>query len=147
MAKKNKLTLAAVKKTVGVGEFTEIPVKFNNREGSESEGTVLVKRLSHNERVVAIEAWGLDDKNDLTVDQVTRAYVFAAIYTEPDEMFFPEIDATGDVSPEFMNALYMAAEKVNDFSGKSWIANLKNSGANSLSMVSAEEPLKKQSNE
>lgn len=147
MAKKNKLTLAAAKKAAGVGEFTEVAVSFAGADGAEQAGTVLVKRLSHDERVRAIDAWQLDDKTELTVDQVTRAYVFASVYTEEDEKFFPYIDATGDVSPEFVAALYKASETVNDYSGKSWISNRKNSGASLLSTESVEEQLKKPSAE
>lgn len=145
MAKKNTLTLASVKKVAGVGEFSELPVSFVGADGVQHEGTVLVKRLSHDQRVTAIDAWQLDDKNMLTADQVVRAYVFASIYTEKEKKFFPDIHATGDVSPEFVTVLYNASEMVNDYSGKLWISNQKNSGVNSSSMESAEEPLKKQS--
>jgi len=147
MAKNNKLTLAYVRKTAGVGTFTEVSVNFSDEKGEERHGEVLIKKLSHNERVKAINEWGLEDKTSATLDHVTRAFVYASIYTEEDKPFFESIDETGDVSPEFLNVLYAASEKVNDFSGKSWILNRKNSGVNSSSTESVEEPSKKPSNE
>ena len=143
MATKKKLTLAAVKKVVGVGGYVEVPVKFKSENGEEFEGHVLVKRLSHNDRIKSLDEWSLEDKSQITVDHVTRAYVFASIYSKEDEKFFPDIETTGDVSPEFVTALYVVSEAVNDFSGKSWISNQKNSGVNSSSTASVEEPLKK----
>jgi len=147
MAKKNKLTLASVRKAAGVGSFVEMPVSFQDDKGEEYIGEILVKKLSHNERVKAINEWGLEDKTTATLDHVTRSFVFASIYTEEDKKFFESIEETGDVPPEFLNSLYTASEKVNDFSGKSWILNQKNSGASSSSTELAEEPLKKQNSE
>ncbi|NHB57029.1 hypothetical protein G9F32_03145 [Acinetobacter sp. 194] len=145
MAKKNKLTLAIAKKVAGVGVYIEVPVKFQSKDGEAFEGEVLVKRLSHNERLKALDVWAIEDKNNITIDQVMRAYVFTSIYSEENEPFFPDIESTGDVSPEFMNALYTASEKVNDYSGKMWISNQKNSGASLSSTESVDEPSMKQS--
>ncbi|MBI1450328.1 hypothetical protein D9K80_15645 [Acinetobacter cumulans] len=143
MAKNNKLTLASVLKQTGVGEYKELPVEFQGAEGKIHVGDVLVKRLSHDERVCALDEWDLEDKSKATYDQIIRAYVFASIYTEQDQQFFKDIKETGIVLPEFINSLYEVSDTVNDFSGKSSILKKKNSGVSSSSMESVEEPLKK----
>lgn len=142
MAKK-KLTLAAVKKAAGVGCFVEKTISFVGADGEKFEGEILIKRLSHQERLVAIDEWGLEDKSKATLDQYSKAMLFAAAYSSEDEKFFPTIGDTGLVNSEIIASITNAIEEVNDFSGKNWILNQKNSGANSSSTESAEEPLKK----
>lgn len=142
--KKNRLTFATAKKVAGVGNYVEVPVTFKSENGEAFTGDILVKRLSHSERVNALDVWDIEDKSEITIDQLTRAYVFATIYSDENESFFPDVEATGDVSPEFVKTLYDASESVNDYSGKKWISNQKNSGASLLSTESVDEPSKKQ---
>lgn len=144
MAKKNKLTLASVRKAAGVGSFVEKTISFVGMNGEAFEGEILIKRLSHQERVEAINAWGLKDKNEATVDQYSKAILFAAVYASEDEKFFPTIEDTGLVNSEIIAAMSEVVEAVNDFMGKKWILNQKSFGVSSSSTESAEEPSKKQ---
>ncbi|UUS56260.1 hypothetical protein MST16_08975 [Acinetobacter sp. YH16040_T] len=147
MAKKNKLTLASVRKAAGVGVLVERTISFVGNDGEKFEGEILIKRLSHQERLEAIDAWGLEDKSKATVDQYSKAMLFAAVYSSEDEKFFSVIEDTGLVNSEIIASMSEAVEDVNDFMGKKWILNQKNSGASSSSTESAEEPLKKQNSE
>lgn len=147
MAKKNKLTLKATQKAAGIGVLVEKTIKFVGSDGEVFEGEVLIKRLSHHERTTAIDAWNLEDKSKATIDHHSKATIFAAVYTDVDERFFPTIEDTGAVNFEIINAMLEAVDEVNDFMGKKWISNQKNSGVNSSSMESEGEPLKKQSSE
>lgn len=142
MAKK-KLTLASARKVAGVGELVEKTISFVDSNGGAFEGEILVKRLSHAERNGAIDAWNLEDKSKATIDQYTKATLFASVYSSHDEKFFPEIEDTGTVNFEIITAMAKAVDEVNDFAGKKWISNQLSSGASSSSMESAEEPLKK----
>lgn len=138
-----KLTFKAAKSAIGVGAFTEKTIKFRDSEGAEFEGEILVKRLSHDEKNNAIDAWNLEDRKQVTLDQLTKAVLFACIYSTKDESFFPTIESTGEVSSEIIDAMYRAADEVHDFAGKEWISAKKNSGVNSSSTELAAEPLKK----
>lgn len=144
MAKK-KLTLATLKKAVGVGEFVEKTISLVGANGEAFEGEILVKRLSHDELKSAIDAWNLDDKSKATVDQHSKATLFVSVFSSPEEKFFPSIQDTGMVNLETISAMMKAVDEVNDFSGKKWISNQKSSGANLSSTESVEEPLKQQS--
>ncbi|AXY57265.1 hypothetical protein CDG60_12235 [Acinetobacter chinensis] len=139
-----KLTFGAAKSAVGVGCFIEKTIKFRDADGGEFEGEILVKRLSHDEIVTAADVWGLKDKQSVTIDQITKAVIFKAIFSSENEHFFPTVQSTGEVSSEIVDALYRLADEVNDLSGKGWISKQKmNSGANSSSTESVEEPLQK----
>lgn len=140
-----KLTLKTVVKARGVGTLTEKTIKFVGSDGEEFEGEVLVKMLSHDEIQNARNVWNLKNPKEATFDQLTKAIIFESIYTAKDERFFPTVDSTGEVSTEIMDALYNAADQVNDFAGKKWISKRTNSGVNSSSTESAEEQSKKQS--
>lgn len=137
-----KLTLNAAKAAVGIGAFSEKTIEFRDSKGAEFQGEVLVKRLSHDETITAIDAWDLEAK-DATIDQITKAIIFKAIYTSTDEQFFPTVQSTGEVSAEIVDVMYRVADEVNDFSGKEWIWKKKSSGANSSSTELVGEPLKK----
>lgn len=141
-----KLTLKAAKQAVGVGSFVEKTIKFRDASGEEFEGEILVKIPSHDQKVNALDHWGLEDRKTATYDQSTKAILFEVIYSSEDARFFPTIQSTGEVSTEILNAMYDAADEVIDFSGKKWISVLKKKdGANSSSMESAEKPSKKPS--
>ncbi|WP_180076910.1 hypothetical protein [Acinetobacter sp. YH12251] len=144
MAKKNKLTLASVRKAAGVGVLVERTISFVGMNGEAFEGEILIKRLSHQECVEAINAWGLKDKNEATVDQYSKAILFAAVYVSEDEKFFPTIEDTGLVNSEIIAAMNEVVDAVNDFMGKKWILNQKSSGVSSLSTALVEEQSKKQ---
>ena len=138
-----KLTLKAAKAAVGTGAFAEKTIKFRDSKGAEFEGEILVKRLSHDETITAVDAWDLEDRKTATIDQITKAIIFKAIYSSADEPFFPTVQSTGEVSSEIVDVMYRVADEVNDFSGKEWIWKKKSSGANSSSTELVEEPLKK----
>lgn len=142
-----KLTLKSAKKAVGVGSYVQKTIQFRDSDGEVFEGEILVKILTHDEKANAINHWKLKDRKTATLDQLTKAILFEAIYSEDDERFFPTIQSTGEVSTEIIDAMYQAADEVLDFSGKNWISKQKNSGANSSSMESEEEPLPKPSEE
>ncbi|WP_180006413.1 MULTISPECIES: hypothetical protein [unclassified Acinetobacter] len=142
-----KLTLKSAKKAVGVGSYVQKTIQFRDSGGEVFEGEILVKILTHDEKANAINHWKLKDRKTATLDQLTKAILFEAIYSEDDERFFPTIQSTGEVSTEIIDAMYQAADEVLDFSGKNWISKQKNSGANSSSMESEEEPLPKPSEE
>jgi hypothetical protein len=138
-----KLTLNAAKVAVGTGAFTEKTIKFRDSKGAEFEGEILVKRLSHDETITAVDAWDLEDRKTATIDQITKAIIFKAIYTSVDEPFFPTVQSTGEVSSEIVDVMYRVADEVNDFSGKEWIWKKKSSGVNLSSTELVEGPLKK----
>ena len=138
-----KLTLNAAMIAVGTGAFTEKTITFRDSKGAEFEGEILVKRLSHDETISAVDAWDLEDRKTATIDQITKAIIFKAIYTSTDEPFFPTVQSTGEVSSEIVDVMYRVADEVNDFSGKGWIWKKKSSGANSSSTELVGEPLKK----
>ena len=138
-----KLTLKSVKKTVGIGNLVEKTIKFRDATGAEFEGEILVKIISHDDKINSVNHWGLKDRKEATLDQITKAMLYEVIYSAEDERFFPTIESTGDVSTEIISAMYEAADEVNDFAGKKWISNLKNSGANSSSTESVGELSKK----
>jgi hypothetical protein len=140
-----KLTLKAVKKATGVGTFVEKTIKFNDVNGKEFEGEILIKVLSHDERIRAADHWKLENKKDVTLDQMTKAIVYEAVHTSKDERFFPDIESTGSVSSEVIDSMYLAVEEALDLTGKNWISKQKNSGENLSLVESVEEPLKKQS--
>lgn len=142
-----KLTLKSAKKVTGVGKFVEKTIKFRDEVGEEFEGEILVKILSHDEKANAIDHWKLKDRKTATLDQLTKAILFEAIYSEEDERFFPTIQTTGEVPTEVIDAMYQAADEALDFSGKNWISKQKNSGVSSSSMGSVEEPLQMPSEE
>ena len=142
-----KLTLKSAKKAVGVGSYVQKTIRFRDAGGEVFEGEVLVKILTHDEKANAINHWKLKDRKTATLDQLTKAILFEAIYSEDDERFFPTIQSTGEVSTEIIDAMYQAADEVLDFSGKNWISKQKNSGVNSSSTESEEEPLPKPSEE
>ena len=142
-----KLTFKSAKKATGVGKLVEKTIKFRDEIGEEFEGEILVKILSHDEKNNAINHWKLKDRKTATLDQLTKAILFEAIYSEEDERFFPTIQSTGEVPTEIIDAMYQAADEVLDFSGKKWISKQKNSGVNSSSTESVEEPSKKPSDE
>ena len=137
-----KLTFNAAKVAVGTGAFTEKTIMFRDSKGAEFEGEILVKRLSHDETITAVDAWDFEDRKTATIDQITKAIIFKSIYTSVDEPFFPTVQSTGEVSSEIVDVMYRVADEVNDFSGKEWIWK-KSSGANSSSTELVEEPLKK----
>mgnify|MGYP003610339769 CR=1 FL=1 len=139
-----KFTLKVAKSAIGVGSFIEKTIKFRDSGGLEFEGEVLVKRLSHDEKNNAIDAWGLEDRKQVTLDQLTKAILFKAIYSAEDEPFFPTVESTGEVSSEIIDAMYRVADEVLDFAGKEWISAKKNSGANLSLTESVAEPSKKQ---
>ena len=145
MAKKKRLSLDIAKQVAGVGAFVEEPIKFLDKNGQEFNCDVLVKRLSHDERIEALKIWDLPEDQPFTIDHLQRAYVKASVYTDEETALFPDIESTGSVLPELLMALYEASNKVNDYSGKTWISNQKNSGANSSSTESVDEPSKKPS--
>lgn len=146
MAKK-KLTLSSVKKSVGIGAFVSKQIQYRGIDGEMHEGEILIKVLSHDDRINAINHWKLKDRKEVSVDQLTKAIIFESVYSSEDERFFPKIENTGEVSSELIDAMYKAADEVMDFSGKHWISKQKNFGENSSSAELVEEPLKKQSEE
>ena len=74
-----KLTLNAAKAAVGTGAFAEETITFRDSKGAEFEGEILVKRLSHDETITAVDAWDLEDRKTATIDQITKAIIFKAI--------------------------------------------------------------------
>ena len=138
-----KLTLKSVKKTVGIGNLVEKTIKFRDASGAEFEGEILVKIISHDDKINSVNHWRLKDRKEATLDQITKAMLYEVIYSAEDERFFPTIESTGDVSTEIISAMYEAADEVNDFAGKKWISSQKNSGANSSQAESAGELSKK----
>lgn len=144
MAKK-KLTLATVKKAIGVGELVKKIIKFTDANGGEFEGEIFIKRLSHDDRVTAIDEWNLEDRKKATFDQLTKAILFRSVFVAKDHRFFPNIEDTGTIPTEIIEALNGVVDEVNDLSGKKSMLKQKNSGVNSSSTESVEEPLNKPS--
>ncbi|AXY56643.1 hypothetical protein CDG60_08710 [Acinetobacter chinensis] len=140
-----KLTLKTAQTALGVGSLVEKTIRFRGADGGEFEGEVFIKILSHDEKVNAIDVWGLNEKHTATVDQLTKAIVFHSVYESEGKRFFPKVQDTGSVSTELLDAMYKAADAVLDFSGKYWISKqMTNSGVSSSSTESADEPLQKQ---
>ena len=138
-----KLTLEKAKKLVGVGSFVEKTIKFVDANGEKVEGEVLIKRLSHFEKTDALNAWGLDDVRNATIDQLNASILFKAVFSTADESFFPTIESTGEVPTEFLTALLTAVDEVNLGKPKS-SSKEKSSGVSSSSMELVEAPSKKQ---
>lgn len=137
-----KLTFKKAKDAIGVGTLVEKTIKFNGANGEEFEGEILIKVISHEDKVNALDVWGLKKTSEATMEQLRQAIIFKAIYEANEKPFFPTIQDVGKVSTEILDAMHKAADEVLDFSGKNWISTKeKNSSANSSSMESEEAPL------
>ncbi len=133
-----KLSFKTVQKTAGVGSFIPKQVKFHDADGVQHEGEVLIKFLSHDEVVNIYSSFGKDIK-DVTIGDYHKAVVHHAVYEDTDKPFFATFDEAGQVSGDFVDALYAVVDEVLDLSGKRKSLKVeKNSGANSSSTESAE---------
>lgn len=137
-----KLTLAGTRAVLGIGSFVQKTIEFCDKEGNEYSGQIQIKILSHDEIKDAPNVWGVEDKKQLTIDQFQKAQIYHAVYSTPEEKFFSEINETGTLSTEVIEAMYKAVDEVLDLGGKNRIlVKKKSSGQNLLSTESAAEPL------
>lgn len=140
-----KLTLEATRKTLGIGELVEKTIEFRDKDGEEFSGEIFIKIIPHDSVVSASDIWKIDNKHELTLDQLRKALLFQVVYSDPDTKFFAGIEDTGTLTTEVLDAMYKAADGVLDFAGKQWISVLKkNSGANSSLVELVDTPLQKQ---
>ncbi|MFW1700875.1 hypothetical protein ACG9WR_01460 [Acinetobacter pittii] len=137
-----KLTLAGTRAVLGIGSFVQKTIEFCDKEGNEYSGQIQIRILSHDEIKDAPNVWGVEDKKQLTIDQFQKAQIFHAVYSTPEEKFFSEINETGTLSTEVIEAMYKAVDEVLDLGGKNRIlVKKKSSGQNLLSTESVDEPL------
>ncbi|MEM9994573.1 MAG: hypothetical protein AAGE79_10630 [Acinetobacter pittii] len=137
-----KLTLAGTRAVLGIGSFVLKTIEFCDKEGNEYSGQIQIKILSHDEIKDAPNVWGVEDKKQLTIDQFQKAQIYHAVYSTPEEKFFSEINETGTLSTEVIEAMYKAVDEVLDLGGKNRIlVKKKSSGQNLLSTESVDEPL------
>jgi len=123
----------------------------------ELSGQVFIKRLSYKdiEETAKAYKWELDLENIenskiKSIDsRLLRAaqLVGAVCEDKSGKSFFESTDEVYDSDPIFIEALYKVADGVNNFSGKSQTKNSTktNSGVNSSSMESVDEPSTKPS--
>jgi len=139
-----KLTLEKAKKAVGIGSLVEKTIKFRDVNGETFEGEILVKVLSSDEVANITDILGLKEGEKHTIEQYRAAMLVQSIYEAKDKPFFPDLKSTGTVSDEIKIAMYLAADKVINFTGKYWISMKSlNSSVNSSAVESAEKPLPK----
>lgn len=142
-----KLNLKATTAATGIGTFVEKTIRFNDKDGKEMSGEILVRIPSYEEFTAFTDVFADVEKSDLKVGQITRSFVFGTIYETEKKKFFSKIEETAsEVTPEIISAMYEAADAVIDFSGKNWISiTAKKSGTNLSVVESAGEQLQKQS--
>lgn len=110
------------------------------------EVDVLIKSLSYDE---VTNMFKDDDVQKLTVSDVIKKRVLLTVLNaDTKEPLFPDIKTIGRLHPAIIDALHDTSNEVNDFLGKNKL-KLKstNSGVNSSSTESAEQPLSKQKEE
>lgn len=136
-----KLTLEATRKTLGIGEFVEKTIEFRDKDGKEFSGEIFIKIIPHDNVVSASDIWENENKREMTLDQLRKALLFQVVYSDPNTKFFADIEETGTLTTEVLDAMYKAADGVLDFAGKQWVSVLKkNSGANSSPAESVDTP-------
>lgn len=123
----------------------------------ELEGQVFIKRLSYKdiEETAKAYQWDIDFENveKSTIKSIDGRLLRAAQLVGSvcedvaGKSFFESTDEVYDSDPIFIEALYKVADTVNNFSGKSQTKNSENmnSGVNSSSVESVEDPLLKPS--
>lgn len=106
------------------------------------EANVLVKSLSYDEMTNMFK--GQDGEKITVADVVKKRVLLTVFNSDSKEPLFPDLDAVGQTHPAILNALHDSSDEVNDFLGKNKL-KLKemNSGVNSSSTESVEEPSKK----
>lgn len=123
----------------------------------ELSGQVFIKRLSYKDIEETSKAYQWEfNKEQIeksTVKSVNGRLLCAAqllgsvCEDSSGKMFFASIDDVNDSDPVFIESLYKVSDAVNNFSGKSRSKNSAktNSGVNSSSMESVDEPSQKPS--
>ena len=127
-----------------------------NLNGEDFEGQVWVKMLSFKDQNEIIKAYEWEfDKDDISKSRIKSidsrrlqaAQVLGSI-CEDDKgtPFFDNVEQVLDSNPSLINAMYAAADEVNNFLGKSQKTNSEktSSGANLSSTESAAKPSQKQ---
>ena len=140
MAKLNTSELLALSSTALSDLSPKSPKFIINDE--EFEVDILVKALSYDEVTNMFKA---EDPEKITVADVVKRRVLLTVYNlDTKEPLYSDIEAVGQTHPAILNALHDSSDEVNDFLGKNKL-KLKstNSGANSSSMESVEEPSSK----
>ena len=139
MKKLNTSALLALSSTALSSLVLKSPKFIINDEPMEAD--VLIKPLSYDEVTRMFEG---DDAQKITVADVVKKRVLLTLFNaDTKEPLFSDIEAVGQTHPAILNALHDSSDEVNDFLGKNKL-KLKstNSGANSSSMESVEEPSK-----
>lgn len=140
MKKLNTSALLALSSTVLSDLSPKSPKFIINDEKFEVD--ILVKALSYDEVTNMFKA---EDPEKITVADVVKRRVLLTVYNlDTKEPLYSDIEAVGQTHPAILNALHDSSDEVNDFLGKNKL-KLKstNSGANSSSMESVEEPSNK----
>ncbi|WP_228266297.1 hypothetical protein [Acinetobacter haemolyticus] len=116
-------------------------IEFRDKDGNEFSGEIFIKIVNHDSVVSASDIWKIENKHELTLDQLRKALLFQVVYSDPDTKFFAEIDQTGTLTTEVLDAMYKAADGVLDFAGKQWISvQKKNSGVSLQPVESVDTP-------
>lgn len=140
MKKINTSALLALSSTALSDLFPKSPKFIINDE--EFEVDILVKALSYDEVTNMFKG---EDPEKITVADVVKRRVLLTVYNlDTKEPLYSDIEAVGQTHPAIIGAIHDASNEVNDFLGKNKL-KLKstNSGANSSSTESVEEPLSK----
>lgn len=139
-----KLSFEKAKKAVGIGSFVEKTIHFRDLDGKAFEGEILIKVLSSEEVSNITDILKLKKDEKYTLNQYRDAMLAQVVYESKDKPFFPDLKSTGQVSDEMKVSMYLAADKVINFTGKHWISTMKqNSSANLSAAESVEKPLQK----
>lgn len=133
-----KLSFKTVQKTAGVGSLIPKEVKFHDAEGAQHEGEVLIKFLSHDEVVGIYTSLGKDIE-EVKLSDYRKAVVLHAVYEDDDKPFFATFDEAGQVSSDFIDALYAVVDEVLDLSGKRKKSTAEKSSGVSLSSTALVE--------
>jgi hypothetical protein len=123
-------------------------------EDVELEGQVFIKRLTFAAQQDVSKAFEWDvvtNPDDPTLKKIDGNRLVASrligsiCEDEKGTPFFTSLDDVYTSDPKFIDAVYQESDKVNNFTGKLMKKNSSetNSGVNSSSMESVEEPLKK----
>ncbi|WP_180191339.1 hypothetical protein [Acinetobacter sp. YH01006] len=140
MKKLNSAALLAFSGAALSGLVSKSPKFIINDEPMEAD--VLIKSLSYDEVTSMFKD---QEVEKITVADVVKKRVLLTVYNaDTKDPLYPDLDAVGQTHPAILNALHDSADEVNDFLGKNKL-KLKNtnSGANSSSTESVEEPSSK----
>lgn len=150
-----KLDLASLKK-VALEQSAPIQktIKFEIN-GESYEGEIWVKPLSFKDQSEILKAYEWDfDKDDISKSRIKSidsrrlqaAQILGSVCEDATgKSFFENVEQVLDSNPSLVNAMYAAADEVNNFVGKSPTKNSEktNSGVSSSLTESVEEPSQK----